>query len=323
MPNLRDLSVSMMEEPAGQTVPSVEPVGELVNGSEDRDTQTSSHSSKHLGDLSSIPKQQIARDERISKPEQQDDNCEDVEEDAGAPLSTTPSSIERMTRHRLATNRLREAYQLIMQGKRPPSGAPKQTPTLTLFSGLTALEWHSPSQFPWMNMLNEYYPQIKEEYLSVSHTQSNLERIESNVSEGGEWNSFYLYNQGRRVDENCKRCPITTRILDSIEPLMSNCGLGYVYFSVIGPGTHITSHCGPTNLRLRCHLPLIVPEGCAMRVGNTVKGWVEGQSVIFDDSFSHEVWHKGAEGNRVVLLIDVWHPELTDYEKKVIKLLLP
>jgi len=325
MPNLRDLSVSMMEEPAGQSVPSVEPV--VVVGEEDNSTSASSK--KNLSEHTSTsypkqPQQQISYDgTSTSKQHEVEDNCEDVEEDAGAPLATNPSSIERMTRHRLATKRLREAYQLIMQGRRPPSGAPKQCPTLTLFSGLTALEWHSPSQFPWTNILNEHYAQIKEEYLSVSNTQSNLERIQSNVSEGGEWNSFYFYNQGRRIDENCKRCPITTRVLESIEPLMSNCGLGYVYFSVIGPGTHITSHCGPTNLRLRCHLPLIVPEGCAMRVGDTVKRWDEGQCVIFDDSFNHEVWHKGTEGNRVVLLIDVWHPELTDYEKKVIKLLLP
>jgi aspartate beta-hydroxylase len=262
-------------------------------------------------------------DKGISRSSSNESLEEEYDEEAGAPLDTNPPSIERMTRHKLATKRLREAYKLIMKGRRPPPGAPKQCPTLTLFSELTALEWHPSSQFDWATMLDENFPAIKDEYDRVVKDQPNLERISSNVSEGGEWNTFYLYNQGKRIDENCNQCPITTRIVESIPSLMSNCGLGYVYFSVIRPGTHITSHSGPTNLRLRCHLPLYVPEGCAMRVGSTVKQWEQGKSVIFDDSFDHEVWHKGTEGNRVVLLIDVWHPELTDFEKKVIKLLLP
>lgn len=44
------------------------------------------------------------------------------------------------------------------------------------------------------------------------------------------------------------------------------------------------------------------------------RNWVEGKVIIFDDSFEHEVWHKGTE-ERLVLIVDVWHPELTPNER--------
>jgi aspartyl/asparaginyl beta-hydroxylase (cupin superfamily) len=51
-----------------------------------------------------------------------------------------------------------------------------------------------------------------------------------------------------------------------------------------------------------------------MRVGNAEVPWLAGQSVVFDDSFEHEVWNR-TEVDRVVLLFDVWHPDLTLAEK--------
>lgn len=45
------------------------------------------------------------------------------------------------------------------------------------------------------------------------------------------------------------------------------------------------------------------------------RSWSEGKVFIFDDSFEHEVWHNGT-GIRLVLIVDVWHPELTAHEKR-------
>ena len=57
---------------------------------------------------------------------------------------------------------------------------------------------------------------------------------------------------------------------------------------------------------LRYHLGLIVPgsEGsCRIRVGNDVRCWKEGKSLIFDDSHPHEVWND-CDSYRVVLFVD-------------------
>jgi aspartyl/asparaginyl beta-hydroxylase (cupin superfamily) len=48
-------------------------------------------------------------------------------------------------------------------------------------------------------------------------------------------------------------------------------------FSLLKPRTQIPPHTGVTNVRLVVHLPLIVPEGAAFRVGNEVREWVPGR----------------------------------------------
>jgi aspartyl/asparaginyl beta-hydroxylase (cupin superfamily) len=76
------------------------------------------------------------------------------------------------------------------------------------------------------------------------------------------------------------------------------------------------------NTRLICHLPLIVPENCgAIRVGNETRPWVEGELLIFDDSMVHEAWNDSDE-ERVVLLFDIWRPELTEEERVLVTTVL-
>jgi aspartyl/asparaginyl beta-hydroxylase (cupin superfamily) len=85
-------------------------------------------------------------------------------------------------------------------------------------------------------------------------------------------------------------------------------------FSLLKPGTHIRPHHGMLNTRLICHLPLIAPEGCALRVGAETRAWRAGEMLIFDDSFEHEAWNRGTE-TRIVLLFEVWRSELTADER--------
>jgi aspartyl/asparaginyl beta-hydroxylase (cupin superfamily) len=69
------------------------------------------------------------------------------------------------------------------------------------------------------------------------------------------------------------------------------------------------------NSRLICHLPLIVPPKCAFRVGNEVREWREGELLIFDDTIEHEAWND-SERDRVVLIFDIWRPELSERERQ-------
>ena len=73
-------------------------------------------------------------------------------------------------------------------------------------------------------------------------------------------------------------------------------------------------HCGPTNARLRLHLPLVAPttpRPAAMRVASEEVEWEEGEVLVFDDSYEHEVWQR-ADADRIVLIVDIWHPTLDD-----------
>jgi aspartate beta-hydroxylase len=68
-----------------------------------------------------------------------------------------------------------------------------------------------------------------------------------------------------------------------------------------------------TNTRVVGHLPLIIPEDCALNVGNELHVWQEGRVVVFDDTYEHEAWNRSPK-TRVVLIFDLWNPYLTEVE---------
>lgn len=66
------------------------------------------------------------------------------------------------------------------------------------------------------------------------------------------------------------------------------------------------------------HLPLIVPDNCAIRVGDYHHSWREGEVFAFDDSFDHEAWND-SDLVRIVLIFEAWHPDLTADEIKAVE----
>uniref|UniRef100_A0A3Q2CVD3 Un-named hu7910 n=1 Tax=Cyprinodon variegatus TaxID=28743 RepID=A0A3Q2CVD3_CYPVA len=89
-------------------------------------------------------------------------------------------------------------------------------------------------------------------------------------------------------------------------------------FSVMQPGTHVWPHTGPTNCRLRMHLGLVIPTPGEAPIGRPLTfTWEEGKVLIFDDSFEHEVWQE-ADSYRLIFIVDVWHPELTQYQRQTL-----
>jgi Aspartyl/Asparaginyl beta-hydroxylase len=132
----------------------------------------------------------------------------------------------------------------------------------------------------------------------------------ASLTDRGRWTGMFLYAaKGVRNEELCRLCPNTARIVESL-PLCTN--FGFVMFSGLEPHTHIRPHSGSSNLRLRHHLGIDVPEPdkAKLRVGTQWRGWAKGKSMAFDDSFEHEVVHEGDQ-ERIVLVVDVWHPSLT------------
>jgi len=98
----------------------------------------------------------------------------------------------------------------------------------------------------------------------------------------------------------------------------AGCKRGQIKYSIMMPGTHVWPHTGPTNCRLRMHLGLVIPKtgnGTKLRCGDEVRTWEEGKVMIFDDSFEHEVWQQ-AESFRLIFIIDIWHPDITQKEIK-------
>jgi len=229
---------------------------------------------------------------------------------------------------------------------------------------------------------------------SVSNDYSNHhhQQEEDDKEQQPEWSSIYLYHRGVIQSDLCQTYfPLTTNLLQTqcTHSMAGSCGLGSVYFSKLGSNTKIKEHWGPTNVRWRCHLPLIVPSSplvddsnsstpnvgvddsrqrrrrqSCLRVGQVGVNeeyvyWKEGKPILFDDSFLHSAVHyhdvndddttdaaygenacasssKSSSNNnnsssinnimngaRIVLIVDLWHPSLTQSDRTAFGVLYP
>lgn len=132
-----------------------------------------------------------------------------------------------------------------------------------------------------------------------------------------DWGSYYLWYNGEPVADHQAQCPKTVAALQQIPLLFSGRRSPNVMFSRLKAGAKIPPHTGMVNTRLICHLPLIVPEGCGFRVGNDTRHWEKGKVWLFDDTIEHEAWNTSKE-DRIILLFEVWKPELTPAEQDAV-----
>ena len=84
---------------------------------------------------------------------------------------------------------------------------------------------------------------------------------------------------------------------------------GWMFISVLAPGTKIPRHMGKYNYKLTCHLGIDGCDGCEFIVENEKIGWKEGKFFVFNDGNHHQVAHNGTE-NRIVLIFDMVHFEI-------------
>ncbi len=184
-----------------------------------------------------------------------------------------------------------------------------ERPMMQFYPGLRVQPWHDPRAFPIVAELERFASDIAAE--AKAFDAARFQDEAENIGRKGRWGVLFLLEMGRRNEENLARCPATRSILEKHRTLTTHAGL--MYFSCLDPRTRVAPHRGPTNVRLRCHLGLEVPSRCGIRVGGVTGAWEEGRCIVFDDSFGHEVWNE-SDQRRVVLILDLWHPDLTEDE---------
>lgn len=171
-------------------------------------------------------------------------------------------------------------------------------------------EFFSPEQFPWVAELEANAPVIRKELDNVLARRDHLPNYQDispdqkHLAQADSWKTFFFFAYGIEAPGNCQRCPQTAQLLQKVP------GAKTAFFSILGPRTHIPPHCGPYKGVIRYHLGLIVPKpetSCALKLGETVRHWHEGKSLLFDDTFRHEAWNESDE-TRVVLFMDVVRP---------------
>lgn len=185
--------------------------------------------------------------------------------------------------------------------------------------GLRSRPWWPRDEFEVVEALEKNFGAIKQEFFNLVLTGRLKFHPESpggpkKALATGEWKIFELWSAGRKNAENCAEAPRTAQVLDQFEEITSN-ARGLVYFSVVAGGGRVRPHCGPTNSRIRIHLGISIPVESWLRVGPEVRTWKEGECLIFDDSWEHEVGNESPR-NRGVLILDVWHPDASEDLKR-------
>jgi aspartyl/asparaginyl beta-hydroxylase (cupin superfamily) len=199
-----------------------------------------------------------------------------------------------------------------------------QQPTAFYFPGLPQIEFYEREQFPWLAEMEAAIPSIRSELEAVLAEDGafapyvegdpNRPRALHRLLGDPSWGAFHLWKRGAPVAGNADRCPATMAALERAPIPRIEGRSPMALFSLLRPGAHIAAHNGLLNTRLICHLPLIVPGRCRLRVGNEVRAWEEGKALVFDDSVEHEAWND-SDGTRVILLFEIWRPELSEEEK--------
>lgn len=166
------------------------------------------------------------------------------------------------------------------------------------------------SQFPWAEELEANWRVIRQELdqvLEYADSLPNFQDIsprQTRIANDNLWKTFFFYGFGYKAQKNCDRCPETTKLLSKIP------GLKVAFFSILAPGKHIPKHRGKHKGLIRYHLALKVPEpreACRICLADQMAYWEEGKSLIFDDTYYHEVWND-TNDYRVVLFLDVARP---------------
>jgi aspartyl/asparaginyl beta-hydroxylase (cupin superfamily) len=254
-------------------------------------------------------------------------------------VRTNAEALDEHLRNRLGAIRARHAGEQLSrfdECKDVVLGTKKvytQQPSLLHIPHLPAITFYDRAQFPWLSTLEAATAEIRREALYVlnhggddirpyvAHEAGAPVNQWAELNHSPRWSTYFLWKDGKRLDRQCQECPVTAAASEAV-PVIDIANFGpTIMFSLLAPHTTIPPHSSVTNARLVVHLPLIVPEGCRFRVGNDTRPWREGEAWVFDDTIEHEAWNDSDE-HRVILMIDIWNPYLSQAERELVGELL-
>lgn len=167
-----------------------------------------------------------------------------------------------------------------------------------------------PAEFPWVAALEAEWPRIRADLDRVLEYRGQLPNFQDvtadvgTITDDDQWKTFIFCGYGMVSRANCEFCADTWRALQQVP------GLKTAFFSILSPRKHIPEHRGPYNGVLRYHMGLRVPaarDRCWIRVADEHHCWDEGRSLVFDDSYNHEV-RNDTDEYRAILFVDFLRP---------------
>ncbi len=202
-----------------------------------------------------------------------------------------------------------------------------QQPTMLYYPGLPQRAFYERGEFDWVADIEAQSAVLRDEFLAAIAADEGrfapyIQRSDSRPAssspllEDPSWGAAYLWQSGAPT-ALAAQTPATMAALDAAPIPHIAARSPMALYSRLKPGTHIAPHHGLLNTRLICHLPLVVPGGCALRVGHDTREWRLGEMLIFDDSFEHEAWNRG-NADRTILLFEIWRPEIPVEERALL-----
>lgn len=222
------------------------------------------------------------------------------------------------------------AATLVRRGVVRTKAAHRPCPSLIFYPGLTARPWWSMRDIPnevsaGIASIVSARDVLLREYdaLSAAAPAGDYAVGENeHTLNKGDWLWHTAIAKGRPSADFAVTAPHTMAALANMPSLlMGGIPFAYAFFSNLKSGAEIAPHFGPSNTRLRVHVPLRVPEGggATLTVAGETRTWQVGEPLIFDDSYEHAAQNlrngEGLGSDRVVLLFDVWHPDLSHDER--------
>ncbi len=171
--------------------------------------------------------------------------------------------------------------------------------------------------FPNARRFTQAWTDIRREALAVAETLPRVPRFHDimpaqadiSANDGRDWRLHIMKAYGVAFADRLERCPAVAAILDDVPEAIS-CS-----FSFIAPGKHIPRHRGPFRGILRFHLMLSMPNddtgvpACELLIDDVPYRLADGESLLWDDTFPHEVKNR-SQHVRIALLLDVWRPDM-------------
>jgi len=138
----------------------------------------------------------------------------------------------------------------------------------------------------------------------IMHEQESI-----SANDNRDWRMLILKAYGIDFPRNAAACPLLASIVDSLPEVVS------ASVSFLAPRKHIPPHRGPFRGVLRYYLGLVMPrtsEGelaAVLKIAGQPHRLAEGESLLWDDTYMHEVWN-ASDQVRIVLLLDVWRRDM-------------
>lgn len=175
--------------------------------------------------------------------------------------------------------------------------------------------FYNHEDFPWIQQLEDNWQVIRDEILALlSRQEYRLKPYFIDLSfPPKQWKTMGFYFWKYKIHANCKACPRTAQILESL-PNMTAGSL-----SVLEPGANINPHHGDTNAIIRIHLGLDIPAGlpeCGFQVGRDIRAWQNGKTLLFCDAHAHSAWNR-SDRRRLILIVDVMRPEFANQTNSI------